>query len=117
MMQDTDEIDDLEAERRRMEALDAFHELEESARTGGVVAIMLLEAKKESDGAMIDLVKTDPFDGPTIRELQWKVSRYHDLVNWIAVIRDNAASAQEDLSDEDRAMAWAIIRGETVKDA
>jgi len=118
MMNDPDEIDDLEAERRRMEALDAFHELEQGARTGGVIAMMLLEAKKESDAAMVALVETDPFKSEEIRALQWKVGRYRDLLGWISVIRDNAASAQEDLSDEERAIALSIIRGETeVKDA
>lgn len=113
-----DEVDSLADEIERVEAIEAIDALEDSINSGGIIAWLLLDAKKASDTAREALVTVDPTDSRAIMRLQFEVGRFNALMHWVGVVRDNAMNAAADISESDLDWLRREIRGENeAKDA
>lgn len=110
--------DDVPLDAEGVAAIEAIDQIEDSIKSGGVLARLLLDAKKSSDRARDQLVSVDPTDSRMIMRLQWEVSRFDALMDWIIDVRDTAEAALSEFSESDQALVRAIIKGEPeVKDA
>lgn len=115
---DDDGVDSADLDAEAVAAIEAIDLLEDSINSGGVVARLLLDAKKKSDIARVALVTIDPTNSRAIMRLQWEVGRFDDLMNWINDVREGAEAALEDFTESDRALVRRLIKGEPdIKDA
>lgn len=113
-----DGVDDAAFDVERVEAIEAIDQLEDSIQSGGVIARLLLDAKKSSDLARAALVHVDPTDARQIMKLQWQVGRFDELMYWVRGVQEAAEAAIEDLSESDLAFVRGLIKGEPdIKDA
>jgi len=115
---DDDGVDSAELDAEAVDAIEAIDQLEDSINSGGVIARLLLDAKKTSDAARVALVTVDPTDSRLIMKLQYLVGRFDDLMHWIEDVRETAEAALEDFTESDLALVRRLIKGEPdIKDA
>lgn len=104
------EDDLLDEETARVATIDAALDIEDQARAGGALVMVLAQARDEAISALNDLVQVETQD-PTVRALQWKVTRYDDLCRFVRGILDAGRAAREDLSEDQQAALERQIRG------
>lgn len=102
----------LDTERARVEAIDAGWDVFEQFRNSGALTKILVKAREEAIDALQRLVEADPFKPEVIRDLQWQVTRYDALCQWIETIVESAQAATEDLTAEQAAAIEQMLRGE-----
>ena len=96
----------------RIEALDAADDLLRQFKDQGALVAILHHARLEAADAYSSIATCDPFDGATIRELQWRITRFSDLCRWIRRIHDTGELAAADLTEEQAAELERLRRGE-----
>jgi hypothetical protein len=107
------DIDDLmDDDFLRIVAIEDATNAEVLMRSGGAFAALLQKAFDEAKGALEALISIDTEDMSVIRRLQWKVTRYDDLVRWIKEIMADGEAAQEGMSEEEAVSLQRLIRGE-----
>lgn len=106
----TEEV--LDAEFARVEAIDAGLDAVHQMTRGGVLRVLIEEAREKAIDALQALVRADPEDAKTIRELQWQVTRYDDLCRWIKDIAEDARNKSEDITAEQAASLARLIKGD-----
>lgn len=114
-MTDIEEL--MDDEYARVLALDAGLDAERLLEKGGAFRALLEAARDEALAAMDDLISKAFTALEDVREAQWKVTRYQDLIRWISNIVEQGEVARSDLSEEEGARLEQMIRGETEKDA
>lgn len=115
---DDDGVDSAELDAEAVAAIEAIDRLEDSLNSGGVIARLLLDAKKTSDAARLALVTVEPTDSRQIMKLQWMVGRFDELMYWINDVKEAAEAALEDFTESDLALVRRLIKGEPdIKDA
>lgn len=77
-------------------------QLERSPTLQPIAAILSI-ARENAAIATSSLVFQDPKDADKIREFQFEIRRYDDLVEWIRTILVNGREADRRLSEQDRA--------------
>lgn len=102
----------LDAERARIEAIDAGRDLLQQFRDSGALTVILLEARANAIEALSELVRCDPFKPDIVRDLQWRITRYDALCDWISGIIEQARMATEDLTAEEEASLDHLLRGD-----
>lgn len=111
-MEDETQQEVLDTELARIEAIDAGHDVFRQFRTSGALSTILLEARDRAVDALNRLVKCDPFNAAAVRDLQWEVTRYDALCQFINEIVETARNASEDLTAEEGAALEQMLRGD-----
>lgn len=114
-MTDIDEL--MDDEYARVLALDAGLDAERLMDKGGAFRALIEAARDEALAAMETLISTAFTSLDGVREAQWRVTRYQDLIRWISNIVEQGEVARSDLSEEEGERLERMIRGETEKDA
>jgi len=103
----------LDEEYARIATLDAALEVAHGLKKpSSALRFILDQARDDARQAVSDLVSCDPFDGNKVRDLQWKVTRFTDLHDYLAKIMEAGRYATEDLSEDKAAELEAMLRGE-----
>jgi hypothetical protein len=108
----TDILELMDDEYTRLRAIDAGIETELLLQRGAAFETLLIHARDEAMAAMETLIHGDFKSLDDVRQQQWEVTRYHDLVRWIQAIMENGNAARSDLSEEEGQMLEMMIRGE-----
>lgn len=73
------------------------------------LAKVLERAMESARTANLALIVCDPEDAKRIRALQWKITRYHDLVGYARAIMEDGKNEQDALTDEELARTVILL--------
>jgi hypothetical protein len=62
---------------------------------------ILAMACEDAKQANLALIVTDPFKAERVRDLQWRIQRYHDLVGYANAIVQNGKVVHEEMTGEE----------------
>lgn len=108
--------DDLYGAEEAIAAIKRLDELEDSIKSGGVIAFLLLDARDAAEKAKQALLTINPENPAAIRELQWMVARNEALLSWVERVRDEGQSAKIMIAESDRVYLDGLMRGEETEE-